>query len=144
MTDDYQWATHADPDLLVVQLPAVSVVRGPGAHDAMKALFARRGFRPVAETDQLDLRAANGCSLTRTGPGSAELLVVIGDQVGASLMPLAGLDPAWLERAVELGHTAVLVADAAIADDGTTSRELLRRDAAAGGVLAALVPTRDA
>ncbi|SDD15268.1 hypothetical protein [Nocardioides lianchengensis] len=138
--DDYRWATHADPDFLVLQLPPVPVVHESVAHDAMKALFAQRGFRPVDEADRLDLRAANGCALTRTGLTDLELLVAIGEQVGASRIPLTDLDPAWLDRAVALGHAAVLVADASIADDGSTSRELLRRDVEAGGVRAALVP----
>jgi hypothetical protein len=137
---DYRWATHSDPDFLVLQLPPAPVVKDGVAHDAMKALFAQRGFRPVEEADRLDLRAANGCSLTRTGPSSAELLVAIGQVVGASRIPLTGLDPGWLERTVSAGHAGVLLADAAIDDDGTTSRELLRRDVDAGGVRAALVP----
>jgi len=139
---DYRWATHADPDLLVLQLPPAPVYAAGAAHDAMKALFAQRGFRPVDEADRLDLRAANGCSLTRTGRDAAELLVTIGDRVGASRIPLTGLDPEWLDRAVALGHAAVLVADSSIADDGSTSRDLLRRDVDAGGVRAALVPVR--
>lgn len=140
---DYRWATHADPDLLALQLPPVPVVRGDSAHDAMKALFAQRGFRPVEEAERLDLRAANGCALIRTGPGDAELVVTIGARVGASRIPFEGVDPAWLARAVETGQAAVLVVDAAVRDDGTTSRELLRRDAEAGGVRAALVPVTE-
>lgn len=141
----YRWATHADPDFLVLQLPPVPVPSGagPGARDAMKALLARRGFRAVAQADRLDLRAANGCALTRTGSGGAELTVSIGDQVGASRIPLPGIDADWLDRAIRLGHAAVLVADTAVDDDGATSQERLRRDVDAGGVLAALVPSRD-
>lgn len=137
---DYRWATHADPDLLVLQLPPAPVVREDTAYDAMKSLFAQRGFRPVEATDRLDLRAANGCSFTRTGPDAAELLVAIGPRVGASRIPLTSLDPSWLDRAVAAEQVAVVLTDAAIDDDGATGRELLRRDAEAGGVRAALVP----
>lgn len=139
----YRWAAHSDPDFLVLQLPPAPVVNGGVAHDAMKALFAQRGFRPVEEADRLDLRAANGCAITRTGPATAELLVAIGQVVGASRIPLTDLDPRWLDRSVTLGHAAVLIADAAIGDDGSTSQEVLRRDVDAGGVLAALVPVTD-
>jgi hypothetical protein len=137
---DYRWATHADPDLLALQLPPVPVVRGEVAHDALKALFSQRGFRPVDEAERLDLRAANGCALLRTGPHDAELLLTIGERVGASRIPFEDIDPAWLARAVDAGQAAVLLVDAAVTDDGRTSRELLRRDAEAGGVRAALVP----
>lgn len=137
---DYRWATHDDPDFLALQLPPAPVVRGEVAHDAMKALFAQRGFRPVDEAERLDLRAANGCSFTRTGPASAELLVTIGSKVGASRIPMDGLDPAWLERAVGAAQVAVLLTETAVDDDGTTTRALLRRDVDAGGVRAALVP----
>ena len=137
-----RWAVHSGPDLLALQLPPVPASAG-GAHDAMKALFVRRGFRPVAEADELDLEGSNGCALTRLGPASAELLVTIGARVGASRIPLTGVDPAWLERAVGAGQAAVLLVEAAVRDDGTTTREDLRRDAAAGGVLAALVPVAD-
>ncbi len=141
---ELRWATNTDPDFLVLQLPPVPATTGGGAHDAMKALFVRRGFRPIHETDELDLRAANGCALTRLGPVGAELLVTIGDRVGASRIPLNGIDPAWLERVVEAGHAGVLLVESAVRDDGTTTREDLRRDVVAGAVLAALVPTRDA
>lgn len=140
---DYRWATHADPDFLVLQLPPAPVFTGGAAHDAMKALFSQRGFRPVEEADRLDLRAANGCALTRTGPHQAELLVAIGTVTGASRIPLSGLDEDWLARVVAEGHAAVLLADASIDEDGRTSRDLLRRDVDAGGVRAALVPASD-
>ena len=140
---ELRWAVHSGPDFLALQLPPVPATSGGGAHDAMKALFARRGFRPVAEADELDLAGSNGCALTRLGPASAELLVTIGARVGASRIPLVGVDPAWLERAVEVGQAAVLLVESAVRDDGTTTREELRRDVAAGGVLAALVPAAD-
>lgn len=140
---DLRWATHSGPDFLVLQFPPVPVVTQAGAHDAMRALLGQRGFQPVAETDDLDLRPANGCALTRLGPASAELLVTIGGRVGASRIPLADIDEAWLARAVDNGHAAVLAAESAVGSDGTTSREAVRRDVDAGGVVAALVPVAD-
>jgi hypothetical protein len=140
---DLPWATHAEPDFLVLRFPPVPVVTGGGAHDAMRALLARRGFRPVAETDDLDLRPANGCLLTRLGATGAELLITIGGRVGASRIPLDGIDEAWLARAVDAGHAAVLAVDSAVRLDGTTSREAIRRDVDAGGGVAALVPVGD-
>lgn len=139
----YRWATHAEPDFLVLQLPALPIRTGGGSRDAMKALLTMRGFVGLEQTDELELRPANGCLLTRSGPTSAELLVSISERMGASRISLDGLDAAWLARAVATGDTAVLVVESAVADDGTTTREELRRDAAAGGVLAALVPSGD-
>lgn len=140
---EVRWATHAGPDFLVLQLPPVPVVQGGGAHDAMKKLFALRGFRPVAQTDDLDLQPANGCLLTRTGRTRAELLLRIGGQ-DASRIPLHSLDHAWLARAVRGGQVAVLLAEAAVGADGTVTRADLLRDVDAGVVLAALVPAGDA
>lgn len=140
----YQWAINTEPDFLVLQFPPVPVAAGAGAQDAMKALLALRGFRSVTEADELDLRAANGCLLTRLGPASAELLITIGERVGASRIPLPDVDPAWLERAVDAGHAGVVVVSSAVRLDGTTTKEALRRDIDAGGVLAALVPSADA
>ncbi|SDR72784.1 hypothetical protein SAMN04488570_0177 [Nocardioides scoriae] len=138
-----RWATHTGPDFLVLQLPPVPVVEGDRARDAMKTLLERRGFRPVVETDDLELEPANGCALTRTGEEEAELLLRIGAD-GASRIPLTDLDRAWLARVVEQGQAAVLLVEAAVRPDGTTSREDLRRDVDAGVVLAALVPTAQA
>ena len=138
-----RWATHRSPDFLVLQLPPVPVVSGDRPRDAMRTLFERRGFHAVAPTFELDLQPANGCALTRTGPDSAELLLRIGVD-GASRVPLTDLDGAWLTRAVTQGQAAVLLAEAAVGEDGTTTREALRRDAEAGAVLAALVPVADA
>ena len=146
----YQWAVHSSPDFLALQLPPVPVVDGDRAHDALKALLTRRGFATVAPGgDDLGLRPSSGCLLTRTGPASMELLVTIGPRVGASRFPLTGLDPAWVERAVDAGHAAVLVVETSVrpaqdpADDtaGTTDRASLRADIEAGGVLGALVPS---
>lgn len=139
----YQWAVHADPDFLALQLPPVPVVDGDGdgAHDALKALLTRRGFALVTEGDDLGLRPSSGCLLTRTGPASMELLVTVGARVGASRFPLTALDPAWVERTVDLGHAAVLVVESAVGPDSTTDREALRADVEAGGVLGALVPS---
>lgn len=140
-TPDYRWAINVEPDFLVLQLP---VVAGGGSADSLKALFARRGFRALAETDELDLRPANGCLLTRVDQRSAELLVTISDRVGASRIPLTGIDPAWLARVVDDGHAGVLVVATAVRADGTTTKEDLRRDVDAGVVLAALVPSAGA
>jgi hypothetical protein len=142
-TPDYRWAINAEPDFLVLRLPPVPVSADGGSHDAMKALFARRGFQQISEADELDLGPANGCSLTRVDPTSAELLVRIGDSVGASRIPLPDIDSAWLARVIDNGHAAVLVVDTAVRADGTTTKEDLRRDIDAGGVLAALVPSAD-
>ncbi|MCY7396277.1 MAG: hypothetical protein LH468_09040 [Nocardioides sp.] len=139
----YRWATHTKPDFLVVQLPPLPIRTGGGARDALKALFVLRGFVGVEQTDELDLQAANGCLLTRLSPTTAELLVMISERMGASRIAITDLDPEWLARAVASGDTAVLVVESAVADDGTTSRDDLRRDAVAGGVLAALVPSGD-
>lgn len=140
---EVRWATHARPDFLVLQLPPVPVVDGDAAHDAMKKLFALRGFQPVVQTDDLELQPANGCALTRTGRTRAELLLRLGEQ-GVSRIPLHGLDRAWLARAVDQGHAAVLLAEAAVGADGTVTREDLRRDVDAGVVMAALLPAADA
>ena len=131
-------ATHAAPDFLALQLTA----RDPRAKEAMRALLGARGFRLVEETDDLDLQPANGCLFTRLDVLDAELLVTVGS-TGASRIPLTGLDPAWLERAVSSGHAAVLLVDAAVRD-GSVSRVDLQADVAAGGVLAALVPCAEA
>lgn len=136
-TADVRWATHSDPDFLALQLE-------PGApRDAMRALLGLRGFVEVAETDDLDLRVAQGCSLTRSGPGVAELLVLVSARLGATSVPLVDVDPAWLARVVEARQAAVLLVGAAVRADGSTDRELLRRDVEDGGVLAALVATDD-
>jgi hypothetical protein len=146
MSDDarptYEWATHSEPDFLALQVPPVPVADGEGgARDALKALLRQRGFRPVAEGDDLGLQPSNGCLLTRTDATSLELLVTVSPRVGASRMALSDLDAAWVGRAVAGGHVAVLVVDSAVGADGTTSRARVRRDVEAGGVLGALVPT---
>jgi hypothetical protein len=131
----YEWATHAEPDFLALQVPPVPLPDGLG--DGFKALLGQRGFEPVVEGAELG--PSSGCLLTPTGPASAELLITVGPRVGASRMPLTGLDPAWLERVVASGHVALLVVETAVAD-GTTSRAALQRDTEAGAVLGALVP----
>ena len=140
---EVRWATHAGPDFLVLQLPPVPVVEGDSAHDAMKKLFAVRGFQPVVQTDDLELQPANGCALTRVGRTRAVLLLRLGEDE-VSRIPLHGLDRAWLARAVTQGHAAVLLAEAAVGPDGTVTREHLRRDVDAGAVMAALVAAGDA
>jgi len=141
-TTRVRWATHAAPDFLALQLDGAT--GGPdGARDAMRALLEMRGFTVLPASDELALEAASGCSLTRTGPASAELLVRVSARVGATSVPLVGLDPDWLAAAVDAGQSAVLLTTSAVSADGTTSREALRRDVEAGGVLAALVPTAD-
>lgn len=137
----YEWAVHTEPDFLALQVPPVPLEVGGGARDALKTLLGQRGFRPVTQADELGLRASNGCLLTRTAPTELELLVTIGPRVGATRMALTGLDPQWVERVVAMGHVPVLVVDTAVRPDGTTSRDALRADLDAGGVLGALVPS---
>jgi len=137
-----RWATHTEPDFLALQLDG-SASGLPGSRDAMRALLQLRGFTVLPASDELALTAASGCSLTRTGPTSAELLVRVSARVGATSVPLVGLDPTWLTTAVVAGQAAVLLTTTAVAADGTTSRDALRRDVEAGGVLAALVATAD-
>ena len=140
---DYRWATHADPDLLVVQLPVLAVVEVGRAHDAMKALFRRRGFKAVTRLDGLKPPVASGVALTRVDDENAELLVHVGDAVGASRIPIPHRDPAWAGRVFGAGQVTVLVADAAVADDGSITEDRLQREVEAGGVLAAVVPAGD-
>lgn len=147
----YQWAVISRPDVLVLQLPPVPGGSEGRVHDAMKALFSRRGFRSIATPDDLDLAAANGCLLTRRGPSRAELLVTIGEATGASRIPLEGVDPAWLERVVADGLATVLVVDTAVepaegaaVGGGTATAERIRRDIDDGSVLGALVVCGDA
>ncbi len=130
-------ATHTSPDFLAVQLGEAD----PRVADAARSLFTARGFRPVVRTDDLDLRPASGCLLTRLGPIDAELLVTVGSD-GASRLPLTGLDPAWLERAVETGQAAVLLVGSAVHEGAITQADL-RSDVDAGVVLSALVPCAD-
>ena len=139
-TQGYRWAISADPDLLVVQLPAIAAVGGGQAHDAMKALFRRRGFEVVSRLDELVPPVANGVAFARVDDDSAELVVHVGDTVGASRIPIPHHDPTWAGRVFGAGEIAVLVTDAAVAADGSMTDDRLRRDVAAGGVLAARVP----
>jgi hypothetical protein len=139
-TQGYKWAIGADPDLLVVQLPAIAVEGGAQAHDAMKALFRRRGFGGVSRLDELEAPVANGVALARVDDDNAELVVHVGDAVGASRIPIPHHDPTWAGRVFGAGEVAVLITDAAVAADGSMTDEQLHRDVAAGGVLAARVP----
>ena len=70
---------------------------------------------------------------------NAELVVHVGDSAGASRIPILH-DPTWACRVFCAGEIAVLVTDAAVAADGLMTDDRLRRDVAAGGVLAARVP----
>jgi hypothetical protein len=144
---DYLWATVSEPDALVLQLAVLPVVTESGPVDVMRTLLERRGFRPVVAADELDLQPSRGCVLTRSADAGPALLVTVGSRVGASRFALEGVDEAWWSRAVSAGHAAVLAVETAVhagADAaGTTSRESLRLDAEAGGVLAALVPVED-
>lgn len=139
-TEGYRWAISSDPDLLVVQLPAVAAVGGGQAHDAMKALFRRRGFEEVSRLDELVPPVANGVALARVDDDNAELVVHVGDTVGASRIPIPHHDPTWAGRVFRVGEIAVLVTDAAVAADGSMTEDRLHRDVAGGGVLAARVP----
>lgn len=142
-TQGYRWAISADPDVLVVQLPAIAAGGGEQAHDAMKALFRRRGFEHVSRLDELVPPVANRVALARVDDGNAELVVHVGDTVGASRIPIPHHDPAWAGRVFGSGEIAVLVTDAAVTADGSTTDDRLSRDVAAGGVLAARVPAGD-
>ena len=139
-TQGYGWAISADPDLLVVQLPAIAAVGGGQAHDAMKTLFRRRGFEGVSRLDELVPPVANRVALARVDDDNAELVVHVGDTVGASRIPIPHHDPTWADRIFGAGEIAVLVTDAAVAADGSMTDDRLRRDVAAGGVLAARAP----
>lgn len=139
-TQGYRWAISADPDLLVVQLPAIAAVGGGQAHDAMKALFRHRGFEHVSRLDELVPPVANRVALARLDDDNAELVVHVGDRVGASRIPIPHHDPTWARRVFRAGEIAVLVTDATVAADGSMTEDRLRRDVAAGGVLAARVP----
>jgi len=139
-TQGYRWAISADPDLLVVQLPAIAAVGGGQTHDAMKALFRRRGFEDVSRLDELVPPVARRVALARVDDDNAELVVHVGDTVGASRIPIPHHNPAWAGRVFGVGEIAVLVTDAAVAADGSMTDDLLSRDVAAGGVLAARVP----
>jgi hypothetical protein len=142
-TQGYRWAIIADPDLLVVQLPAIAVAGGGQAHDAMKALFGRRGFEGVTRLDELAPPVANGVALARVDDDIAELVVHVGDAVGASRIPIPHHDPTWGGRVFRAGEISVLITDAAVAADGSMTDDQLHRDVAAGGVLAARVPAGD-
>jgi hypothetical protein len=136
---DHTWATHDDPDLLLLQLAPVPTIAGGEPVDVLRALLVRRGFGPLAPGEEVDLRPANGCLLQPAAAGGAELLLVVGE-AGATRIALPDLDPAWWERAVAAGQAAVLVVRTAVLPDGTTTRDDLRRDVDAGVVIAALVP----
>jgi hypothetical protein len=142
-TRGYRWAIRADPEFLVVQLPPLAVVGGGQAHDAMKALFLRRGFQGVSRLDELRPPVANGVALTRVDDDAAELLLHVGDSVGASRIPIPHGDPAWASRVFSAGQITVLITNAAVADDGSITDDRLQRDVDAGGVLAAVVPAGD-
>ncbi|WP_139978334.1 hypothetical protein [Nocardioides litoris] len=137
---DLRWSTHADPDFLVLQPAPVPAVSDGRPVDVLRELFARRGFRPVAEAERLDLGASSGCLLSRGDDGEVALLVTISERAGATRFALPGLDPEWWARAVQVGHAAVLVSSAALGLEGPVDRDQLRADVEAGGVVAALVP----
>jgi hypothetical protein len=139
----YQWAIHSDPDFLVVQLPPLAVVANGLAHDAMKALFKHRGLRGVSSLDELKPPVANGVALTRVDEDNAELVVRVGDAVGVSRIPIPHRDQDWASRVFTAGEIPLLITEAAIANDGSTTDDRLRRDVEAGGVLAAVVPAGD-
>jgi hypothetical protein len=139
----YKWAIHTDPEFLAVQLPTLAVVGGGQAHDALKALFRRRGFQGVSRLDGLRPPVANGVALTRVDDDVAELLLQVGDTVGASRIPIPHHDPAWASRVFSAGQITVLITNVAVADDGSITDDRLQRDVEAGGVLAAVVPAGD-
>jgi hypothetical protein len=139
----YTWATSSAPDFLVVQLPPLAVVASGRVHDAMKALFRRRGFQGVSGLDRLNPPVANGSALTRMDDDNAELVIRVGDTVGVSRIPIPHHDPAWSSRVFGAGAIPVLITEAAVAADGSMTQDRLERDVEAGGVLAAMVPAGD-
>lgn len=139
----YQWAVSSEPDVLAVQFPPVAVLTGRGAGDGMRALFAARGFVPATALTVGDLPVANGCALLARDAHRAELVVHIGDEVGASRIPVPHDDPAWAGRVLAEHEVLVLVCSSAV-DEGVLDRDALQRDLAAGGVLAARVPAGEA
>jgi hypothetical protein len=142
-TQGYTWATNSAPDFLVVQLPPLAVVASGRVHDALKALFRRRGFQGVSRLDELNPPVANGSALTRVDDDTAELVVRVGDTVGVSRIPIPHHDPAWSSRVFGEGAIPVLITEAAVAADGSMTQDRLERDVEAGGVLAAMVPAGD-
>ena len=142
-TQGYTWATNSAPDFLLVQLPPLAVVASGRVHDALKALFRRRGFQGVSRLDELNPPVANGSALTRVDDDTAELVVRVGDTVGVSRIPIPHHDPAWSSRVFGEGAIPVLITEAAVAADGSMTQDRLERDVEAGGVLAAIVPAGD-
>lgn len=136
----YQWAVTSDPDVLHVQLPPVAVVDGDRVRDALRALFARRGFAALSDPEDLRARAANGCVLRLVDDRSAELVVTISEGVGVTRVPVPHHDPAWSARVLAAGEVTVLVTEAAIDPSGALTPERLAADVAAGGVSLARVP----
>lgn len=135
----YRWAVATDPDRLVVQFTPVASRAGEG-FDAVRRLFAVRGFRPVSPEVVLRPPAAHGCVLQPLGEDRAELIVEIGPRVGASRVPVPHGDPAWAGRVGEAQQVLVLLAEATLDADGELDEERLAADTAAGGVSCALVP----
>ena len=145
MSDDpgtpaYDWAVTADPDMLLVQLPPVTGDSDHGPRDALRQLFRLRGFAPVGEDDDpAEVAApASGCAVVPRDDG-AVLVVSISERVGVTQVPVPHGDAAWAERTREAGSVVVLLTEAAVSDHAVTA-DGLRRDVAAGGVSAALVP----
>lgn len=138
----YQWVAGTDPDLLALQFPPVAVFSAAGSGDGMRALFSARGFVPAADLRVDELPVANGCALLARDAHHAELVIHVGDQVGAARIPVPHDDTAWAARVLGEREVLVLVCSSAI-EDGVLDAAALQRDLAAGGVLAARVPAGD-
>ena len=137
----HRWTTHDQPDFLVLQPAPAPAIRDGRPVDVLRELLGRRGFAKVEPGDDLGLRPARGCLLTRGTDGEVALLVTLSETAGATRFVLPGLDASWWERAVSAEHAAVLVSTAAVSTEGVATRDDLRADIEAGGVVAALVPT---
>lgn len=137
----YQWAVGTEPDTVYVQLPPVG--SPAGATDAMRQLFSLRGFAGVGADDPAaGAGVANGCALVREDDRTAVLVVTIGERVGVTRIPVPHGDPAWSHRVFGEGRVLVVLTGDAVVEGAVTS-EGLRRDAAAGGLNAAVVPAGD-
>lgn len=134
---DYEWAINSEPDFLLVQFPPLAVTHEGKAVDAMRALFAARGFTRLTSLANAEPPVANGCALSEVDPSAAELVVQIGNS--ASRIAVPHHEPEWSARVFREREVLVLVCEAVIEDE-TIGQERLEREVQAGAVLAARVP----